>query len=877
MKESLIKREIEHEWEESRVDEGSSRMTGSGNVTAASIEEQRQAMESPRTVITARRHVRTITTAGHITENVPEPEPEPGPDSPDAAAMSGSLQHQAHHRHHQLQQQSLEQQHRQSRSYRDGDQQDPGNQQHFAQIVRSEADVQQQQQQHQHHRAGEQRVVYLTSNGQELKVEVPDTLEHAALSVKESARYETADGSDRNEMESMYVYATDGQQLRRESHSIAIQMQDRRGHAAASQQRYSPRETGQLGGGNGSTTGSGCGGNGGGSNAGSGSVARTYHHGSPVLVGNTDEYEGRASMGSQSDATTASVSAPGTGTSTDTVAGTPTVSGSGSGSGSATPTVQMGSPVAPAYSPPIVGDGIHGSASAGSQQAAQQHHQHPHHHIVTGYTDAVVDRFTVSVANEKQVSSTYTTLETVAIPPPQAVQYAPQYISSSEAFQQASAYAYSKTGEQLILTYPSAGQLGPRVGGVESPGSSYMKGDPTLASSVAASRGVPHHYEQPTSPSTQMTLYGGGSGAYPYGKSTAATEYWNATGTPSPPTFDGSQGGYQTGVSAIAIGDGANMHLYSGGAYSVSPGTAGAPSPWPGLPMSGTEESFDGAMIIAEQKECPSCAGLPNVWRRDETGHYYCSNCLCKPNGVNRAAMRCGKPKQTVAPTNVRKTGMQCANCRTCNTTLWRRNNNGEPVCNACGLYYKLHNVNRPLSMKKEGIQTRKRKPKNHSGMGGGMAGPSGMHKTEIKSSLLVDPLQLNVYGIGGSNGNGDAGGYGSGVRVVAGTEIEIGSESGTEGGNVRSEENHPPVGTPTPTSTPTTTTTTTTTPTPTPTTTTMHLGHAHSPLALPTAAVLNRQTTLTVPPLEPIASQPNVDPISVITCTTAVHAERTT
>ena len=29
----------------------------------------------------------------------------------------------------------------------------------------------------------------------------------------------------------------------------------------------------------------------------------------------------------------------------------------------------------------------------------------------------------------------------------------------------------------------------------------------------------------------------------------------------------------------------------------------------------------------------------------------------------------------------------------TTTTTLWRRNNEGEPVCNACGLYYKLHNV----------------------------------------------------------------------------------------------------------------------------------------------------------------------------------------
>lgn len=29
----------------------------------------------------------------------------------------------------------------------------------------------------------------------------------------------------------------------------------------------------------------------------------------------------------------------------------------------------------------------------------------------------------------------------------------------------------------------------------------------------------------------------------------------------------------------------------------------------------------------------------------------------------------------------------------------------GEPVCNACGLYYKLHNVPRPITMKKEQIQ----------------------------------------------------------------------------------------------------------------------------------------------------------------------------
>ena len=48
--------------------------------------------------------------------------------------------------------------------------------------------------------------------------------------------------------------------------------------------------------------------------------------------------------------------------------------------------------------------------------------------------------------------------------------------------------------------------------------------------------------------------------------------------------------------------------------------------------------------------------------------------------------------------------------------TIYGRNNDGEPVCNACGLYYKLHGVNRPLAMRKDGIQTRKRKPKNPAG-----------------------------------------------------------------------------------------------------------------------------------------------------------------
>ena len=41
-----------------------------------------------------------------------------------------------------------------------------------------------------------------------------------------------------------------------------------------------------------------------------------------------------------------------------------------------------------------------------------------------------------------------------------------------------------------------------------------------------------------------------------------------------------------------------------------------------------------------------------------------------------------------------RREGLSCNNCYTQTTTLWRRTPEGGTVCNACGLYQKLHNVN---------------------------------------------------------------------------------------------------------------------------------------------------------------------------------------
>ena len=50
-----------------------------------------------------------------------------------------------------------------------------------------------------------------------------------------------------------------------------------------------------------------------------------------------------------------------------------------------------------------------------------------------------------------------------------------------------------------------------------------------------------------------------------------------------------------------------------------------------------------------------------------------------------------------------------CQNCTTSTTPLWRRDEVGSVLCNACGLFLKLHGRPRPISLKTDVIKSRNR------------------------------------------------------------------------------------------------------------------------------------------------------------------------
>ncbi|CAG8668581.1 16109_t:CDS:2 [Acaulospora morrowiae] len=146
---------------------------------------------------------------------------------------------------------------------------------------------------------------------------------------------------------------------------------------------------------------------------------------------------------------------------------------------------------------------------------------------------------------------------------------------------------------------------------------------------------------------------------------------------------------------------------------------------------------------------CANCSTTTTpLWRRAPNGETICNACglylkarnTVRPPWLKRNAIKKATPAISEAPVNnsggtcpgdghcdgtggssscdgcpaynqhqVNRQALVCANCGTNTTPLWRRDEAGNTICNACGLYFKLHNVHRPVTMKRSVIKRRKR------------------------------------------------------------------------------------------------------------------------------------------------------------------------
>ncbi|KAG2110092.1 hypothetical protein DEU56DRAFT_874487 [Suillus clintonianus] len=157
-------------------------------------------------------------------------------------------------------------------------------------------------------------------------------------------------------------------------------------------------------------------------------------------------------------------------------------------------------------------------------------------------------------------------------------------------------------------------------------------------------------------------------------------------------------------------------------ASATVPASATATSLNPLLTLGGVAPGSGKATLTAPggvKAECSNCGATHTpLWRRGLNDELNCNACglYCKLHKRPRPkSMRASHGEGRRGGGHFSKldfvsTGSaQCYNCHTTATPLWRKDDEGKTVCNACGLYYKLHGSARPISMKSDIIRKRSR------------------------------------------------------------------------------------------------------------------------------------------------------------------------
>lgn len=129
---------------------------------------------------------------------------------------------------------------------------------------------------------------------------------------------------------------------------------------------------------------------------------------------------------------------------------------------------------------------------------------------------------------------------------------------------------------------------------------------------------------------------------------------------------------------------------------NTAPATMTNSSLLPALPSEPMSSPTPLPTIESDHRLCANCQTKQTpFWRRAGDGQFYCNACGLYLRAHNR--MRPVALQATRQSKRIKNRVDSCSNCQAKDTPLWRRLNTGETVCNACGLYYKLHGSHRPV------------------------------------------------------------------------------------------------------------------------------------------------------------------------------------
>ena len=226
---------------------------------------------------------------------------------------------------------------------------------------------------------------------------------------------------------------------------------------------------------------------------------------------------------------------------------------------------------------------------------------------------------------------------------------------------------------------------------------------------------------------------------------------------------------------------GHGKHVRIGGAEMVN-----SPPDWGSSILSRTHGSAASISDIRNRDQDPRRQKIPRTTSTPALSNQHLQSTTSSPveSGFSsRQPSRPGSPGPKTTDQNGVPT--TCTNCFTQTTPLWRRNPEGHPLCNACGLFLKLHGVVRPLSLKTDVIKKRNR--------GSGTTVPVGSAATRAskkiprKESLQQTPVSTPTSGNAASEQNSgspsSAQGSGhSGSAVTTPTSCPPGTTGGKPG-----------------------------------------------------------------------------------------------